>query len=146
MKWSVHPARENIAKTVVSLFFIFAFLVYVSIFFGIVFAVVGFIILFVSLHSYYFPTQYELTDTEIIVTKFFGTQRRMLNEFRMVYEGKNGILLSPFRRKTFLNQFRGIFVLVPRERVRIVEYVRKRIEAKRDEASETMKRNGTDTQ
>jgi hypothetical protein len=142
MKWSVHPARENMIKTTVSLFFIFAFLIYVSVFFGIVFAVVGFIILFVTLHSYYFPTHYELTDSEIITKKFFGSQRRMLNEFRMVYEGKNGILLSPFRRKTFLNQFRGIFVLVPREHGNIVETIRQRIEG-RNEAGKNEEDSGT---
>jgi len=143
MKWLVHPARDNMAKTLVSLIFIFAFLTYVSIFFGIVFAVVGFIILFVSLHSYYFPTHYELTDTEIIVTKFFGTQRRMLNEFRMVYEGKNGILLSPFSRKTFLNQFRGVYVLVPRERTKIVEYAKQHVANRQNGAVETDKKNGS---
>lgn len=146
MKWSVHPARENLAKTIVSLIFIFAFLTYVSIFFGIVFAVVGFIILLVTLHSYYFPTHYEITDTEIIVTKFFGTQRRTLNEFRMVYEGKNGVLLSPFSHKTFLNQFRGVFVLVPRERIEIVEYVKQHIANRQDGARESAKKNGTDAQ
>ena len=146
MKWSVHPARENVVKTIVSLIFIFAFLSYVSIFFGIVFAVVGFIILFVTLHSYYFPTNYELTDTEIVVTKFFGTQHRMLNEFRMVYEGKNGILLSPFSRKTFLNQFRGVYVLVPRERTKIVEYVKQHIANRQDGTVEIDTKSGTDVQ
>jgi hypothetical protein len=142
MKWSVHPARENMVKTIVSLVFIIAFLVYVSVFFGVVFVVVGFIILFVSLHSYYFPTHYEITDTEIIVTKFFGTQRRLLKEFRMVYEGKNGMLLSPFRRKTFLNQFRGVFVLVPREQKEIVEDVRQRIATQQNGEVETGTKGG----
>lgn len=137
MKWSVHPAKENHIKTGVSLLFIIGFLTYVSVFFGVLFGIVGLIILTVSLHSYYFPTQYELTDNEIIITKFFGTQRRQLSEFRKVYEGKNGLLLSPFSRKTFLNQFRGVFLLLPHERNAIVEYVKKRVVDQQKSANKT---------
>lgn len=146
MKWSVHPAKENHIKTAVSLVFIIAFLTYVSIFFGVIFGIVGLIILTVSLHSYYFPTQYELTDSEIIITKFFGTQRRQLSEFRKVYVGKNGLLLSPFSRKTFLNQFRGVFVLLPHERDTVVEYVKQRVADQQESVQETRRKHETEKQ
>lgn len=58
----------------------------------------------------------------------FITQRRRLTEFKKVYHGKNGILLSPFKRKTILNQFRGVFLLLPRERQKIEDYVRNLVE------------------
>lgn len=56
------------------------------------------------------------------------TQRRRLREFRQVYVGKNGVLLSPFRRKTFLNQFRGVFLLLPEEREEVLKFLRARVE------------------
>jgi hypothetical protein len=51
------------------------------------------------------------------------TQKRKIREFKRLYEGKNGVLLSPFRHKTFLNQFRGVFLLLPSERDKIVNYL-----------------------
>lgn len=132
MKWTVHPAKRDLTKTIVSGVFITAFIVLVGVFYGIFWSVFGFIVLFVSLHSYFFPTSYEIDDNEVMVKNIFMTQKRKLSEFRKVYVGRNGTLLSPFRRKTFLNQFRGVFLLLPKDRERIVEFLRERIEKKED--------------
>jgi len=127
MRWSVHPAKYHRAKTVLTLTFIFGFLCFVAVFYGIFWSVLGFIILFFSLNSYFLPTYYEVTETEVIVKKIFMTQKRRLSDFRKIYRGKNGILLSPFRRKTFLNQFRGIFLFLPPGHSEIEQYLRKRV-------------------
>lgn len=123
MKWSVYPAKYNSTKTIISLIFVFCFITFVSTFYGIFWGLLGFIILFLSLHSYFFPTHYEVNDKEVIIKTIFATQRRQLNEFKRLYYGKNGILLSPFQHKTFLNQFRGVFLLLPTERDDIVGYL-----------------------
>jgi hypothetical protein len=133
MKWTVHPAGVNPVKTVLSLVFIAAFLMFVGFLYGVFWTIFGFIVLFVSLHSYFFPTAYEITENEVIKRSIFMTQRRKLNEFRRVYEGKNGILLSPFRRKTFLNQFRGVFLLLPVQRDEITDFLRLRVEGKKED-------------
>ena len=132
MKWTVHPAKRDLTKTIVSGCFIVAFIVLVGIFYGIFWSVFGFVVLFVSLHSYFFPTSYEIDDNEVMVKNIFMTQKRKLSEFRKVYIGRNGTLLSPFRRKTFLNQFRGVFLLLPHDREHIVEFLRERIEKKEE--------------
>jgi hypothetical protein len=136
MNWIVHPARLNTTKTVVSALFILLFLAYIAIFWGVFWAIFGFIVLFVSLHSYYFPTQYEVGGDYVQVKNIFFTQRRSLKEFVTVYEGRNGILLSPFKRKTVLNQFRGIFLLLPPERDDILHYVKQRIAALQENEKE----------
>lgn len=127
MNWSVHPAKYNRTKTTLSLIFIVGFLTYVAIFFGVIFSIIGVIILFASLHSYYFPTHYEVNETMIVIKTIFATQRRELKEFKKVHLGKNGILLSPFKKKTFMNQFRGVFLLLPEKRDDIVNYLNERI-------------------
>lgn len=134
MKWSVHPANDNFLKTIFTLVFIVGFLVFVSIFYGVFWCILGFIILSVSLYSYFFPSHYEVNQEQVIIRNIFLTQRRRLAEFKKVYRGKNGILLSPFKRKTFLNQFRGVFLLLPRERQEIEDYVRGLVES--DEMTE----------
>lgn len=127
MKWSVYPAKKNTLKTIISLTFIFSFLLFIGLFYGTFWAAFGFVVLFVSLHAYYFPTHYELTDKDIIIRNIFSTQKRSYREFKKVYEGKNGILLSPFRHKTFLNKFRGIFIYLPDQRSEIVDWLQEKV-------------------
>jgi hypothetical protein len=134
MKWTVHPAKRDLTRTISSGFFVTAFIVFVGIFYGIFWSIFGFVVLFVSLHSYFFPTSYEISDEQVVIKNIFMTQRRKLSEFRKVYVGRNGTLLSPFRRKTFLNQFRGVFLLLPEQRDEILEFLRARIEPKEEAA------------
>lgn len=142
MKWSVHPAKDNYMKTILSLVFIIGFLVFVSIFYGVFWSLLGFIILIVSLYSYFFPSHYEVDHEYVRIRNIFLTQRRRLTEFKKVYRGKNGILLSPFKRKTFLNQFRGVFLLLSREQQEIEDYVRGLVESDEMTEDEHSKKDG----
>ncbi|MEO0142084.1 MAG: hypothetical protein ABIL70_03020 [candidate division WOR-3 bacterium] len=127
MNWSVHPARDNPVKTILSLIFIFGFLFFVLIFYGLLWALLGFIFLFASLHSYFFPTYYAIDEESIQIRNIFTTQKRKLKEFKKVYLGRNGVLFSPFRHKTFLNQFRGVYLLLPPEKEEIISYLNNHI-------------------
>ncbi len=124
MKWQVHPAKKNITKTILSTAFIIIFVTLIAIFYNLYWALLGLIFLIASLNSYYFPTNYEITDEEVIVKTIFSTNKRKLKEFKKYYIGKNGILLSPFTHKTFLNNFRGIFLLLPEERNEIINFIK----------------------
>ncbi len=126
MTWRVHPANENLTKTIVSLIFVAIFLLLIGIIYGFFWSLLGAIFLFISLYSYYFPTVYEITDEEVIIKTIFTTNKRKLAEFKKAYFGKNGILLSPFKHKTFLNNFRGVFLLLPEDRGKIVDFIKKR--------------------
>jgi len=124
MKWQTHPAKENITKAILSIAFIFIFVILIAIFYNLYWALLGLFFLLASLYSYYFPTTYEITDEEIIIKTIFTTQKRKLREFKKLYTGKNGILLSPFKHKTFLNNFRGVFLLLPKENNEIVNFIK----------------------
>jgi hypothetical protein len=128
MKWFVHPAKDNMTKAVLVALFVVAFVVYIGIFIGVFWALFGFIVLFLSSYSFYFPTYYEITEDSIIIKGIFARQQRSLKEFKKILEGKNGVLLSPFRRKTFLNRFRGVFLFLPPKRQEILGLLRERIE------------------
>lgn len=105
-----------------------AFLVMVAVFYGVFWCIFGFVVLLVSVHSYFFPTRYELDNEEVIIKNIFMTQKRKLSEFRRVYVGRNGVLLSPFHRKTVLNQFRGVFLLLPENRDEVLAFLKERVE------------------
>lgn len=133
MKWSVHPARSNRTKAIVVAIFAVIFLVYIGNFYGIFWSLFGLIVLFLSSYSFYFPTHYETSDEEVVIKGLFTKQKRSLKEFKKVYEGKNGLLLSPFRHKTFLNRFRGIFLFLPANREPIITYLREKVEERSEE-------------
>jgi hypothetical protein len=141
MKWTVHPARRDLTKTILSTIFIVTFLVFVGIFYGLFWSLFGLVVLLVSLHSYFFPTSYEAGKDEIVIKNIFMTQKRGLREFRQVYVGKNGVLLSPFRRKTLLNQFRGVFLLLPEEREEVLAFLRARVEGSEDDGDDNQSPN-----
>jgi len=136
MKWKVHPAKNNMTKAIVVAVFVMVFVIYVGIFFGIFWSIFGLIVLFLSSYSFYFPTHYEVNDESVIIKSIFTRQIRSLQEFRKVLVGKNGALLSPFRHKTFLNRFRGVFLFLPKERQAIIDLLREKIEERSEEASD----------
>ncbi|MBN2620320.1 hypothetical protein JXB22_04440 [candidate division WOR-3 bacterium] len=133
MKWSVHPAKQNTTKAIVVGLFVICFVVYISIFFGAFWGMFGLIVLFLSAYSFYFPTHYEVTDEQVVIKSIFTTQRRSLKEFKKVLPGKNGVLLTPFRHKTFLNRFRGVFLFLPRDHEEIITMLREKIEEPAEE-------------
>ncbi|MEO0205115.1 MAG: hypothetical protein ABIL22_00375 [candidate division WOR-3 bacterium] len=124
MKWQIHPAKRNTTKTILSTLFILVFITMITILYNFYWALLALVFLVASLHSYYFPTTYEINEEEIIIKTIFSTHKRKLNEFKKLYIGKNGVLLSPFRHKTFLNNFRGIFLLLPEERNNIIDFLK----------------------
>lgn len=142
MTWRVHPSNENLTKTIVSLIFVFVFLLLIGIIYGFFWSLLGAIFLFISLHSYYFPTVYEITDEEVIIKTIFTTNKRKLTEFKKAYWGKNGVLLSPFKHKTFLNNFRGVFLLLPADREEIIKYFKERYKPENKTEIRMDKENG----
>ncbi len=131
ISWTFFPARENIKKTILSLSIIVFFLVLILIFYGTFWFILGAVFLFGSLNVYFFPTRYTLETDTITIKKIFYTNKRRWNEFRKHYVGKNGILLSPFSKPTFLNNFRGIYLYFPPQsemKEKIIEFVEEKFQ------------------
>ena len=75
-----------------------------------IFAVLATVILTVSLGVFFFPTSYTLTE-EALTVEFLGTKQvKKWESLARALPEKNGIFLSPFARKGFLENYRGIFV------------------------------------
>jgi len=127
--WTFHPARHSPIKTVVSLAIVIFFLVLIQTFYDAFWVVLGFLFLFASLNSFFLPTVYVLDQNSVTIKKLYYTNRRQFKEFRRYYSGKNGILLSPFAKRTFLNNFRGLFLYFPPEgdlRNKIIDFVKQK--------------------
>ncbi len=130
LSWTFFPARDSLRKTILALAIIIFFLVIILIFYGIYWVFFGILFLLATLNSYFFPTHYRLENDQIVIKKLSFTTVRHWNEFRKNYVGKNGVLLSPFSKPTFLNNFRGIFLYFPADleiREKIIKFVEEKI-------------------
>lgn len=111
LSWRYHPAAKDKTKTALAASVILAFGFFVLWYSqSIIFAFLAALILTASLGVFFFPTKYTLNEDGLTV-EFLGTkQLKKWSGFVRAEPEKNGIFLSPFARKSFLEHYRGIFV------------------------------------
>ena len=110
--WSVHPARRDRGKFVL---FVTSFLLTLILLYfagGIFWMVFGALVLLIALYPFYVKTEYRASSDGILIKRPFYKKRRKWSEFRKLREYENGVLLSPYKKDTFLENFRGEFLLV----------------------------------
>ncbi len=120
--WSVHPARRDKRKLVFSLvsFVITLGLLYLA--GGVFWMLFGALVLFIALYPFYVKTEYVADAFGITIRRPLYKKTRKWQEFRRIKEYTNGILLSPYLKNTFLENFRGEFLLVdPEEKERVLK-------------------------
>jgi hypothetical protein len=135
LEWVCHPAKRN--RNVTILVSIFIVVIVVVVYFAtdhsVLFPVLAFLVLFGSLASFYFPTRYRMTEDEIIVKTRMQTIVKRWSQYRTYYVDKNGILLSPFVRRSRLENFRGTYIKFWYNKDEVVAFVKERIERARQE-------------
>jgi hypothetical protein len=133
ISWQTHKAKETPKKTLFVLIFIIVFAVFLIIFYGLFWALLALIILFLSLNAYFLPTTYTLTDNGIIIDKKLFSNKLEWSRFRKYYMTTNGIVLSPFTQKSFLDNFRGVHLLLPKQHSEeIVIFIKNKLDKKTD--------------
>jgi hypothetical protein len=127
--WQVHRAKEHPKKTLYVSIFIAAFIIFLIIFYGPFWAILALLVLFLSLNAYFLPTTYTLTDNEIIVDKKLFNNKLEWSRFRKYYVTTTGIVLSPFTKRNFLDNFRGIHLLLPKENSEeIISFIKNKLD------------------
>ncbi len=111
LSWRYHPAAKSKTKTALAAAVILAFGFFVWWYSqSVIFAFLAALILTASLGVYFFPTRYTLTE-EGLTVEFLGTKQvKKWNGFARAIPEPNGIFLSPFAHKSFLEHYRGVFV------------------------------------
>ena len=86
-----------------------------------------FLLFFGSFNPYFIPINYHLTREEIVIKKFYHTDRRPWETFRRFFLTRSGVVLSTFTtRKRFLDNFRGVQLLLPTdtdERKKVLNFI-----------------------
>jgi len=126
LSWTVHRAREMPTKTVVVAIFILAFVAFSWAVFGPMLGILALVVLFLALNTYFLPITYTLTDKGIEVDKRLFTARYEWKQFRRWFRTSGGIVISPFSRKNYLDNFRGVHLMLPADPQPVVVYLEQR--------------------
>jgi hypothetical protein len=126
LSWTVHRAKETPTKTIVASVFILAFVAFSWAVFGPMLGILAMVVLFLALNTYFLPVTYTLTDKGIEVDKRMFTARYEWKQFRRWFRTTGGIVISPFSRKNYLDNFRGVHLLLPADPRPVVAYLEER--------------------
>jgi hypothetical protein len=126
LSWTIHRAKETPAKTALALGFITAFVIFTAWVFGPLLALLAIVVFFAALNTYFLPVTYKFTSKGIEIDKRLYTARYEWKQFRRWFRTSGGIVISPFSRKNYLDNFRGVHILPPANAKPVVEYLEKR--------------------
>ena len=126
ISWTIHKAKETPTKTLIVSFFLLAVLLFFLFFYGLLWTLIAILVFFISLNNYFLPIYYTLTEKSIIIDKKIFKFQREWKDFRRYYLTSNGIVLSPFSKKNFLDNFRGLHLLLPKEKNEIINFIKNR--------------------
>lgn len=126
LSWSVHRAKETPGRTWLAGVFIFVFLTFVAVFFGLMLAVLGAVVLAIALNAYFLPVTVTFHERGLTIDKRLFKAEYPWAQFRRWVRSSGGIVLSPFSRKNYLDNFRGVHLMLPEDDSAIVAYLARR--------------------
>jgi len=130
-EWVVLPVANEPGKALIllislALIFGIVWMWAESLFWGIFAAVV----VVLGVREFYIPVSYSLTDEGATSRLLFFRRRMDWNNVKRIFPERHGVFLSPFARRSRLENFRGFFLRwgkdSPKEEV--LEFIKKRIE------------------
>lgn len=126
ISWQVHRAREQPAKTVLVSLFILLFLLFTLFSFGPALLLVAMVVLSAATHTYFLPITYRMDGRGVTVDKKIFSYTYEWSRFRRFFRTSGGVVLSPFSRRNFLDNFRGVHLLLPADPAPVLEYLKSR--------------------
>ena len=129
MEWTAHPFKADRKKSVflVVIILLVCLLVLLTTN-NIGFALIALALLVLSMRQFFLPTGYTLNEEGVEVRFSGATKKKRWDYFQSYYEARNGILLSPFKDRSRLEAFRGIYLIsAGNNKPQIVELVKQHI-------------------
>ncbi len=114
LSWRVHPAAERRGTGILVFVAILVLSFLAGLWMGGAFwGAFAFVVLFLSLEAFFLPGSFELTERGVVVKKPFSQAERRWDQFRRVIFDADGITLSPFARRSWLETYRALRLRYP---------------------------------
>ena len=125
MEWTAHPFKADPKKSVFLVIIILLICLLTLLTTGSIgYTLVALALLGFSMRQFFLPTIYTL-NAEGVEVRFSGTtKKKQWGYFSSYYEDGNGILLSPFKDRSRLEAFRGIYLIANNNKPQIKEFVK----------------------
>lgn len=133
LNWSVHRLKESPGKSVVVGVFLVVFLVFSWFAFGPGLTLVALLVFALALNTWYLPTTYTFDRDGITMNKRLFSHTYPWDQFRRFFRTTGGVVVSPFSRRTFLDAFRGVHLLLPEDPQPVLDYLERYFAARRAE-------------
>ena len=102
-----------------------------AVYYGPLMGFVALLALFAALNTYYLPVTYTLDQDGVATDKILFHYRRRWGEFRSFVRTSGGVVLSPFRAWTYLDNFRGIHLLLPADPKPVLDLIAQHLPEKK---------------
>lgn len=134
-EWISHPVKESVKKNIIAAAGIIVILAGGFIWLYIPGVLLGLLIIMLTLLPYFLPTKYIIDEKGVEVHYMFQKKMHKWQMFRSYYNDENGILLSPFRRPSRLENYRGLYVRFGSHKQKITELIKYYMESKKEEVA-----------
>lgn len=131
LQWMVFPLAESRAKALIAILTPpLAMLAIYLMMQSWLWAGLGFLLLFSSEFPFFLKSHYSFDRQGVTMKRGGVTIFRRWEQINSYYPDKNGVLLSPFARPTWLENFRGIYLQFGRHREEVMQVLEDQLKAK----------------
>jgi hypothetical protein len=130
IKYEIFHFKNNFKKSIFVSIFLFSLLIILLLFWGFLWFLLALLLFWATLNNYFFKITYQLDEEGITIKKIFLKNYRQWKEFKKILYTQNGLVLSPFPYKTYLDNFRGLHIFLPQNpiiRKAVVDFINKKI-------------------
>lgn len=128
IEWTSLPFRTGGKRNIIAIAVPLAVWIIVLVFWGVWWFFVSLVLIGGSILPYFLPTRYALSEKGISVRSIFTRQNRKWGDYKSFYVDQHGVFLSPFRKPSRLENFRGIYLRFHRNGDAVVAFVKEKLE------------------
>ena len=140
LEWPVFPLAESKTKALIAILTPpLAMLVIYLLMQSWLWAGLGFLLLFSSEFPFFLKSRYTFDQQGVSMKRGGVTITRKWEQINSYYPDKNGVLLSPFAKQTWLENFRGIYLQYGKHRDQIMAVLRDKVKVAKIAQKETIK-------
>ncbi|MBU1356635.1 MAG: hypothetical protein KJ620_08720 [Candidatus Edwardsbacteria bacterium] len=145
MEWTVFPLAESRTKALIAILTPpLAMVVIYLLMQSWLWAGLGFLLLFSSEFPFFLKSRYTFDHQGVSMKRGGVTIARKWEQINSHYPDKNGVLLSPFAKQTWLENFRGIYLQYGKHREEIMAVLKDRIKPAEPAKNKEINKNNTE--